>query len=122
MNLHESGEMYLKTIYILTNDSNNVRAIDISKYMNYSKPSVSRALSNLKNSLYVSISENGVISLTQQGYKIAKKIYDRHEVLTNFLIHIGVDNNIAFDEACRIEHVISDDTYLALKKHVSKLK
>lgn len=119
MTIQESAEMYMETILILSNKKKNVRAIDIAKHMNFSKPSVSRAMKNLKAESYINIDEEGNISLTEKGYEIAQKIYERHQVLTKFFISLGIDEQIAEDDACKIEHVISDETFAVLKKTVS---
>lgn len=117
MALYESGEMYLETIYLLSLRSPNVRAIDVSRHMGYSKPSVSRAIGLLQDEGYVEVDENGYLMLTGEGLKIAKKTYERHIMLSEFFISLGVDKDIAKEDACRIEHVISDETFEALKKH-----
>lgn len=115
MNLYESGEMYLETIYVLTNQGKDIRAIDICEYMGYSKPSVSRALGILKKSGHVTVDKAGHLSLTEEGRAVAEKIYARHKLLTEVLVSIGVDADVASDDACKIEHDISDDTFDALK-------
>lgn len=117
MNLQESAEMYLETIYILSQKSGSVRSIDIAEYMGYSKPSVSRAVGLLKTGGYLVMAEDGMLSLTEEGRKIAKKIFERHTVLSEFLAHIGVSSETAAIDACKIEHVISDETLNAIKKH-----
>ncbi len=119
MNLQESGEMYLETILILSKKNPNVRAIDIGEYMGYSKPSVSRAMSILKSGGYVSVDPVGHITLTDSGLEIAEKIYERHTMLTKFLTRLGVDEQIASEDACKIEHVISDESFEAIKKHAA---
>ncbi len=118
MQLQESGEMYLETILVLSKQLPVVRAIDISEYMNYSKPSVSRALGILKENNYVIVDKNGYITLTESGSEIANKIYERHVVFSKFLMSIGVDEKTATDDACRIEHVISDESFAALKEYI----
>lgn len=118
MNIHESGEMYLETIYILSKKSNAVRSIDVCEYMGYSKPSVSRAMSILKQGGYVSVDNDGHLSLTDIGLEIAEKIYERHNILTKILTALGVDEATAADDACRIEHVISEESFNAMKKHL----
>ena len=111
--------MYLETILILSQKLENVRSIDVSEYRGYSKPSVSRAVNLLKAEGYIEIgSQTGYITLTPLGRETAEKIYERHQVLTNVLIALGVDPAIAEDDACRIEHVISDETFETLKKHL----
>lgn len=118
MALQESGEMYLETIYVLSQKTNNVRAIDVSEYMGFSKPSVSRALNILSNKGLIVRDQNGYISLSKEGEKIAKNIYERHTVLTELLKSIGVSDKVAVNDACRIEHYISDETFNAIKKHI----
>ena len=116
MTIQESAEMYLETILILSNEKDSVRSIDVAKKMNFSKPSVSRAMKNLNNNGYISIDKDGFISLLPDGEKIARKIYERHEVLTAYFIRLGISEKTAEDDACRIEHVISDETFEAIKK------
>lgn len=120
MHLQESGEMYLETIYILSQQSRYVRAIDVGEYMGYSKPSVSRAMGLLKSGGYVTADENGFLSLTDIGLETASKIYERHTVLRDLLIRLGVDEETAAEDACRIEHVISDKSFQAIKRHTEK--
>ncbi len=115
--LQESGEMYLETIYLLSKGGKNVRAIDVGEYMGYSKPSVSRAVGILKKGGYVITSEEGYLVLTEEGRRVAAKTYERHEVLTKIFVRIGVPEEIASEDACRIEHIISDETFAALKQH-----
>ena len=119
MKLQESGEMYLETILILSQQKESVRAIDISEYMHYSKPSVSRAMSILRTNKYIDISPAGHISLTNSGREIAEKIYERHQVLSQILMSLGVDEETATEDACRMEHVISDTSFAAIKKSIS---
>ena len=120
MQLQESGEMYLETIYILTEQNPNVRSIDICEHMGFSKPSVSRAVGLLKTGGYISVDKDGYISLTDVGREVAVKMYDRHKLLTDFLIGLGVDEDIAVTDACKIEHHISDESFEALKRHICK--
>ena len=120
MRLQESGEMYLESIYVLSQKLNGVRSIDISEYMGYSKPSVSRAVSLLKNGGYIQMDEENYITLTDSGIEIAKKIYERHTLLTDMLIHLGVPADIAAQDACKMEHGISDESLAAIKKHMGK--
>ena len=115
--MQESGEMYLETILVLSKKSAPVRSLDVAKQLNVSKPSVSRAMGILKNGNYIVIDEQGYITLTTEGSKIAKKIYERHVVISELLMELGVDMKTAEEDACRIEHVISDKTFKALKKH-----
>ena len=118
--MQESGEMYLETIHILRSRKKDIRAIDVGEHMGYSKPSVSRALSILKNGGYVVVDEHGFLSLTETGQEIAEKIYARHNILTKFLNYIGVEENVAKGDACKMEHVISDETYEALESYMQE--
>ncbi len=118
-NMQESGEMYLETILVLGKEKENVRAIDICEKMNFSKPSVSRALSKLKSDDCITVDQNGYITLSEKGYKIAEKIYERHRVLTKMLMSIGVEEKNAVADACKMEHDISDETFAAMKKHLN---
>ena len=120
MAIQESGEMYLETIYVLSQKSASVRAIDVGESMGFSKPSVSRAISLLKKDGLVTTDELGYLKLTEEGEKRAKQIYERHTILTDLFIRLGVDKKTAADDACRIEHYISDETFRAVKDHLSK--
>ncbi len=120
MNIHESGEMYLESIYVLKKEKSIVRSVDVGQYMNFSKPSVSRAIGILRKSGYVEVGKDGEIILTETGKGIAEKIYERHNVLKNMLIKLGVDEETAVADACRIEHVISDRSFQAIKNHIDK--
>ena len=120
MRIQESGEMYLETILLLSQKSGHVRAIDVGEEMGYSKPSVSRAMSLLKQGGYIVIDHNGSITLTDTGRELAEKIYARHTLLTNFLISIGVDEETAAEDACKMEHSISDASFEAIQKLVEK--
>ena len=120
MNLQESGEMYLETILILTEKNPHVRSIDVCEYMGFSKPSVSRAIGLLKNGGYVIVDKDGYISLTQLGSEVAHKMYDRHKMLTDFLVSLGVSEQTASEDACRIEHHISDESFDAIKASMKK--
>lgn len=120
MHLQESGEMYLETIYILSQKSSSVRSIDVGDYMGFSKPSVSRAVGILKKGGYVVMDKDGYLSLTDSGLEVARKIYERHTILTDFLVRLGVDKNTAVEDACKMEHDISDETFGALKRHANK--
>ncbi len=115
--IQESGEMYLETILVLSMDKPVVRSIDIAEHMGFSKPSVSRAVGILKSREYITVEDGGAIKLTRSGRDIAKKIYERHTVLTEYLEKLGVDKKTAADDACRIEHVISQKSFNAVKKH-----
>ena len=117
MALQESGEMYLETIYVLSQKSDKVRAIDVGEYMGFSKPSVSRALGLLREEGLVKNDPNGFLKLTKAGEIHAKRIYERHTVLAKLFIDLGVDEKIATEDACRIEHYISDETFDAVKAH-----
>ena len=118
MSLHESGEMYLETIYVLTKEKPAVRAIDVGEHMGFSKPSVSRAVGLLKKDGYVTVDHNGYLVLTEMGLEVAEKIYQRHTMLMQLLTAIGVDAATAAEDACKIEHAISDTTFSALKQYV----
>ena len=120
MALQESGEMYLETIYVLSLTSSSVRSIDVAAYMGFSKPSVSRAISLLKSEGLVKIDKDGYLKLTEGGQILAKRIYERHTVLTKMLLQLGVEEKIASEDACRIEHYISDETFDAIKQHMKK--
>ena len=120
MRIQESGEMYLETILLLSQKSGHVRAIDVGEEIGYSKPSVSRAMSLLKLGGYIVIDRNGAITLTDAGREIAEKIYARHTLLTNFLTSLGVDEKIASEDACKMEHSISDASFEAIKKLTEK--
>lgn len=117
MFLQESGEMYLETIYILSKNSSAVRSVDIGEYMGYSKPSVSRAVGLLKAGDYIQVDRDGHITLTDAGHEVAEKMFERHTMLTEFLVGLGVDRTIATEDACKIEHDISDESFEAIKKH-----
>ena len=119
MALLESGEMYLETILILSKKLPQVRSIDVADEMNYSKPSISRAMGILRNNGYIEMNKSGYITLTESGRKIAENIYDRHNTITKALVMLGVDEETAAEDACRIEHYISEKTFQALK---NKLK
>ncbi len=120
MHLQESGEMYLETVYILTQKSDSVRSIDICEYMGYSKPSVSRAIGLLKSGGYITVDGKGYINLTEEGTAVALKMFERHTMLTNFLVRLGVDEKTASEDACKIEHHISEESFNAIKKHAIK--
>ncbi len=120
--LQESGEMYLEAIYVLSQQKSFVRSIDVSEYRNYSKPSVSRAIGILKDGGYVLMDKDGGLTLTEAGRAVAEKIYDRHTTLTRFLTLLGVDDEIAQEDACRIEHCISDESFFAVKNHTMRLE
>ena len=117
MALKESGEMYLESIYVLLKEKQDLHAVDVCDYMGYSKPSVSRAMGILKREGYITVGDDGHIHLTQKGDSVAKSMYERHTLLTKFLIGIGVPESIAANDACKIEHVISEESFLAMKNH-----
>lgn len=120
MALQESGEMYIEAIYVLSLKSSAVRGIDIGDYLGYSKPSVSRALGLLRNEGLVKKDSVGYIKLTEAGNILAKRIYERHTVLSQMFINLGVDEETATEDACRVEHYISDKTFEAIKAHMKK--
>lgn len=120
MRLQESGEMYLESIYVLSQKQQYVRSIDISEYMGYSKPSVSRAVNLLKTNGYIAMDDENYITLTDSGREIAEKIYSRHTVLSKMLVGLGVSQETAAEDACRMEHTISDETFEAIKRHLEK--
>ena len=122
MALHESAEMYLETIYVLSQRRTNVRSIDIAEHMSYSKPSVSRAVGILKNENYITVGKDGYITLTDKGLALAQKIYERHDILSKMLISVGVPETTAIEDACRLEHAISDESFAAFKAHFGDMK
>lgn len=119
MKIHESAEMYLETILILSKKSAHVRSIDICDHMGFSKPSVSRAVSLLKSGGYVTADKDGYLSLTDEGREIAEKIYERHNILTVLLTRLGVSEETAAQDACKLEHVLSDESMEAIKGYIS---
>ena len=120
MQLLESGQMYLETILILTKKRDFVRAVDICEHMGYSKPSVSRAVGVLREGGFITVARDGAISLTDMGREVAEKIYERHAVLTRFLVSLGVDPDVAGEDACKIEHHISDASVEAIRRHAEE--
>ena len=120
MKIQESAENYLETILILLKRKGNVRSIDIASELDYSKPSVSVAMKNLRENGYIQVDGGGYITLTAQGRKIAETMYERHTILSDMLITLGVDQKTAVEDACRIEHVISSESFEALKTHITK--
>ncbi len=117
MALYESGQMYLEAIYVLLQEKDKIRAIDVGAYLGYTKPSVSRAIGLLKAGEYITVDGDGYITLNQKGKEVAEQLYERHTILTGLLISLGVDEETATEDACRIEHVISDKSFAAVKKH-----
>ena len=120
MSIQESGEMYLEAIYVLS-QKGAVRAVDVAEYRGYSKPSVSRAVGLLREGGYIELDTAGNITLTEEGRFVAEKIFERHTLLTDFLVRLGVDAQTAADDACRLEHAISDTSFNALKRYVQSL-
>ena len=120
MNLQESGEMYLETIYTLTKERANVRSIDICEHMGFSKPSVSRAVGLLKNGGFITVDKDGYIKLTEAGLEVGEKIYQRHLILTGFFVWLGVNETTAAEDACKIEHDISDESFNAIKRAMER--
>ncbi len=121
MSLQESGEMYLESILVLSGRG-PVRSIDIVEYMNYSKPSVSRAVGILKDGGYITVDKNGYIELTEVGREVAIKIYERHQLISDFLVMLGVDKETATEDACKLEHHLSDKSFEAIKAHIERYK
>lgn len=119
--MQESGEMYLETIYVLGKANTHVRSVDISEHMGYSKPSVSRAVHLLEENGYIKMDEDGFITLTVMGRTVAEKIFERHTVISGMLIRLGVDPETAADDACKIEHAISDASFEAIKRHMQRM-
>ena len=122
MSLHESGQMYLETIYVLSKESKYVRAIDVGEHLGYSKPSVSRAMSILKKDGYVVVDSDGYLSLTESGRQVAESMYCRHTVISHLLVCLGVSEETAAEDACRIEHVISEESFAAMKAHLERVE
>ena len=120
MRLQESGEMYLETILILSEKLEHVRSLDVAEYMGYSKPSISRAVGLLKNAGYLLMDQTGYLTLTDSGRAVAEKIYERHNALSRFFISIGVDEKTALEDACKMEHYISDVTFERIKEFARK--
>ena len=121
MSIHESGEMYLEAILVLTRRNGHVRSIDVSEYLGYSKPSVSRAMGILRNGAYICVDKDGSITLTESGLRIAEKIYERHTVLSALLLRLGVSEETAAADACKLEHAISDESFNAIKNWVAQM-
>ena len=122
MHLQESGQMYLETIYVLSKTLPRIRSIDIVEHIGYSKPSVSRAVGLLKSGGYIEVDENGYITLTDEGRFVAEQMYERHTILTEVLTRLGVDAETAEEDACKIEHVISNKSFEAIKQHIKQFQ
>ena len=120
MHIHESGEMYLEAILVLSRIHPMVRSVDVGEYLGVSKPSVSRAMGLLRDGEYITMESDGALSLTAKGESIAQKIYERHTVLKAFLIQMGVEEQIASEDACKFEHDISDESFEAIKRFIAK--
>ena len=120
--IQESGEMYLETILVLGRQGGAVRSVDVSAHMGYSKPSVSRAIGILRRNGYLNMDESGHLTLTESGRIVAEKIYERHNILSSLLVSLGVDKETASEDACRMEHAISDASFEAIKNHVAAKK
>ena len=120
MSLHESAEMYLETIYQLSLERSCVRSVDVAESMGYSKPSISRAVGLLKKGGYLLMDRDGSLTLTESGLEIAQKVYERHTILTTLLTRLGISAKVAAEDACKMEHVISDETFEAMKRHLSE--
>lgn len=121
MSVHESGEMYLEAILVLTKNSGYVRSIDVSEYLGYSKPSVSRAMGILRSGEYIVVNKDGAITLTDTGREIAEKIFERHTVLSKLLMKLGVSEETAAADACKLEHAISDESFQAIKRFAAEM-
>ena len=121
MSVHESGEMYLEAILVLSKKNGFVRSIDVSEYLGYSKPSVSRAMGILRSGDYICMDKDGAITLTDSGREIAEKIYERHTLLTRLLMRLGVSEDVAAADACKLEHAISDESFDAIKHWVATM-
>ncbi len=117
MALHQSGEDYLEAILVLQKQKGNVRSIDVAQHLGYSKPSVSRAMSILRGSGHITMEKDGRLELTEEGTRVARQIYERHKLLTDWLMRLGVSAEVAAEDACKIEHDISPETFRCLKKH-----
>ena len=122
MHIQESGEMYLETIYVLQKKNGHVRSVDVAEKMGYSKPSISRAMGLLKTGEFIEIAPDGAITLTEKGVAVAEKIYERHTLLSQILMHLGVSAEVALEDACKLEHAISDESFEAIKAHVHQKK
>lgn len=122
MKIHESAENYLETILVLQKRNGYVRSIDIATELNFSKPSISNAMKQLRSKGYIQMDESRLITLTEKGRKVAEQIYERHQLISEFLEMLGVDSHTAAEEACKIEHVLSKETFEKFKEHVNEMK
>lgn len=122
MKIQESAEMYLETILVLTQRNQNVRSIDIACELDYKKPSVSVAMRNLRENGYINVDADGYITLTEKGKSIAETMYERHTIISDWLIRLGVEESTAVEDACRMEHVISNDSFEAIKRHLNNIQ
>lgn len=122
MHLQESAEMYIETIYLLSRQNGFVRSIDVAEHMGYSKPSVSRAVAMLKQNGYLDVQQDHYLHLTEKGVEVAQKIFERHTVLSGLLMSLGVDEEVSVQDACRIEHVISEESFNAIKRYLDNMK
>ena len=122
MHIQESGEMYLESIYVLSKKGGQVRSVDVGEYLGYSKPSVSRAVGLLKKGGYLLMDKYGHLTLKDTGLEIAQKIYDRHTLLSRVLMKLGVSEDVATADACKLEHAISDESYEAIKSYLNKIE
>lgn len=122
MALHESGQMYLEAIHVLLQKNEKIRAIDVGAYLGYSKPSVSRAIGILKKGGYIFVDEDGYITMSAEGKQVSEQLYERHTIISSLLMALGVDEATATEDACRIEHVISDRSFAAVKEHYLEFK
>lgn len=120
MKIKESAENYIETIYMIKRRAGEVRSIDIANELEFSKPSVSIAMKNLRENGYIEVDASGYITLTDKGMEIAERMYERHTLLTAFLVRLGVDSEVAAEDACRMEHVISAESFEAIKRHAKE--
>ena len=121
MHIQESGEMYLESIYVLSQKNPHVRSVNVADYLEYSKPSVSRAVGLLKSGGYLVMDKDGFLTLTESGLEIAKKIYERHTLISGLLVRLGVSAEVAAADACKIEHAISDESFEAIKAYADSI-
>ena len=122
MKIHESAENYLETILILSHNGTHVRSIDVATELNYSKPSVSVAMKKLRAKRYIEMDDDGYITLTESGHEIAESMYERHMLISDWLIYLGVDKKIAVNDACKMEHAMSEKSFSAIKHHIENWK